>query len=197
MMWKIRNDIKHGGKQKHRWNEAQITQIIIELQKKTDKRERRTVTEIMKWRKKKIDKWVKSRRQEIEEAKIKQEEMKIAMRNFGTQYKIFTVETAEKDTEEKQDDKKTDIQEEMRENKKEPRDRRYRKLKQMKISMMMTRRDEPAEHRAKQEAKQTERRETKQKTKQKEMQKVKAREVAKVKVKGTETQNEKNTQRQT
>ena len=122
-MWKIRNDIKHGGKQKHRWNEAQITQIIIELQKKTDKRERRTVTEIMKWRKKKIDKWVTSRRQEIEEAKIKQEEMKIAMRNFGTQYKIFTVEPAHKDTEEKQSDAETDKKKKIKETKKKPRDR--------------------------------------------------------------------------
>ena len=61
-----------------------------------------------KWRKKKIDKWVESRRQEIEEGKIKQEEMKIAMRNFGTQYKIFTVEPTNKDKEEKQGDEETD-----------------------------------------------------------------------------------------
>ena len=145
-MWKIRNDIKHGGKQKHRWNEAQITQIITELQKKTGKRERRTVTEIMKWRKKKIDKWVASRRQEIEEAKIKQEEMKIAMRNFGTQYKIFTVEPTDKDKEEKQGDEETDKKkEEIKDTKKKPRDKRHRKLKQTTITMMMTRREDTTE----------------------------------------------------
>ena len=143
-MWKIRNDIKHGGKQKHRWNEAQITQIITELQKKTDKREKRTVTEIMKWRKKKIDKWVMNRRQAIEEAKIKQEEMKIAMRNFGTQYKIFTVEPAEKGTEAQQDKVETDKRKKIKETEKEPGDRRHRKLKQTTITMMMTRRDEPS-----------------------------------------------------
>ena len=103
---------------------------------------------ILKWyrlpRKKKIDKWVMNRRQAIEEAKIKQEEMKIAMRNFGTQYKIFTVEPAEKDTEAQQGKVETDKRKEIIETEKEPRDRRHRKLKQTKITMMMTRRDEPS-----------------------------------------------------
>ena len=61
--------------------------------------------------------------------------MKIAMRNFGTQYKIFTVEPTDKDKEEKQGDEETDKKkEEIKDTKKKPRDKRHRKLKQTTIT---------------------------------------------------------------
>ena len=75
-IWRIRNDIKHGGKKEHKWTETQVKKVIDELRRKTRKTEKHSVTEIMKWRKKKIDKWMERRQEEIAHAVKKQEDMK-------------------------------------------------------------------------------------------------------------------------
>ena len=87
-MWKVRNDAKHGGQAKHKWTIAEINDILRNL-KKTKATERHNAEEILTWRKRKIDHWVKRRMKDIEESTKKQQENKAALQRFNEKWKIF------------------------------------------------------------------------------------------------------------
>ena len=59
-MWKIRNEIKHEERVKHKWTKKEIEDILRQL-KKSRAIERHSVEEILTWRKRKIDSWAKRR----------------------------------------------------------------------------------------------------------------------------------------
>ena len=87
-MWKVRNEIKHEERVKHKWTKKEIEGILRQL-KKTRAIERHSVEEILTWRKRKIDEWAKRRQSDIKQGKKKQQDDREAMHRFRTRWNLF------------------------------------------------------------------------------------------------------------
>ena len=87
-MWKIRNEIKHEERVKHKWTKKEIEDILRQL-KKSRATERHSVEEILTWRKRKIDSWAKRRQKDIEQGIKKQKEDREALHRFRTKWNLI------------------------------------------------------------------------------------------------------------
>ena len=87
-MWKIRNEIKHEERVKHKWTKKEIEDILRQL-KKSRATERHSVEEILTWRKRKIDSWAKRRQKDIEQGIKKQKEDREALHRFRKKWNLI------------------------------------------------------------------------------------------------------------